>query len=536
MFIWEINRLLTWRDKVYHIGLFMRQRSFRWALRAGILTAAARLPHYLGGGGISGPLAIAIPLVVGSGMFFGGLLLQYIPALLSSRLINTAQANDLNLMETYKRSQAKQHLDALWGRVFRYEAELRFTPAEREAEEQQIESHVASIERVVQSLSEADRAFLGVRPGDEEREASRALLEALLSVHPVTDEMEKTRPAFLISAMCAIYAPLSRAAQRRRVGFDLGLLLDWYDGAYFDFTDVKLIEQYNGATVLVSAKADLPGAKRRDLLKTARRFWQRLWFSLIIRGLAINLGGSIMALNRTYGTTRFGAQALLWPGEEDEPWLEDLCPVDEDAGAPSARDALLRERRSMIRRAFGEHVDDAMRMLDRLFGCTLLCATELRLRYDPDYCEGRLAESARDDLASLELARRGRATQRRYVEVASRALEMFTAFLQECRPDLFAFENAEALRAVRVAFHLNKRRLKTRFLKHIRKGVSHLVIADRLRADIETVIRDRAACSEKLMAVRFHHTLALLERQGYENLLRRLAYDTDTTPREAGAA
>lgn len=118
----EVCRLINFMDVLYYVGDMMYKKSLRYS----VVTAAVSLVGFLGNllpGVETYParVAIALPLVVGTSALCGGLLLKLIPSLVASRLVSVAEAQDLDLMEDYRKSQQEQHLELLWQRVFRFE-------------------------------------------------------------------------------------------------------------------------------------------------------------------------------------------------------------------------------------------------------------------------------------------------------------------------------------------------------------------------------------------------------------------------------
>jgi len=102
-----------------------------------------------------------VEFFIGSAALILGLTLKFVPNLLALRLLTLAQAADLNLMEDYRKSQALAHIDALWDRVYRYEASLCYTGAEKEAERDMIRDQRALLESTLARLPAETRAFLG---------------------------------------------------------------------------------------------------------------------------------------------------------------------------------------------------------------------------------------------------------------------------------------------------------------------------------------------------------------------------------------
>ena len=111
-------RLVSPQDLLSRAGTVMMRKSPRATLWTAGITSSGYLSGFLGLPGFTGLQAIAAPFVVGGGMFGIGAGITYIPRTISKRLTAIAEANDLNLMEDYRKSQVMQHLDVLWDKVF----------------------------------------------------------------------------------------------------------------------------------------------------------------------------------------------------------------------------------------------------------------------------------------------------------------------------------------------------------------------------------------------------------------------------------
>jgi hypothetical protein len=72
----------------------------------------------------------------------------------------------------------------------------------------------------------------------------------------------------------------------------------------------KLFEQMVGTSFRWAALRDL-----------SLKWYQKFWFQMITRAVAIHVGDTITWLNRRFHTDYFNAQVLLWPGEDEQPWV-----------------------------------------------------------------------------------------------------------------------------------------------------------------------------------------------------------------------
>jgi hypothetical protein len=471
----DLTRLIAPLDVLYTIGNLIYKRSLRYTMLTAGIGLLGIMAKGLGLPGFTVRQAIMLPLMIGGLSLVCGTLLKVVPSLISSRLLTVAQASDLNLMEDYRKSQVDEHLRALWKRIFQHECRMR--------------------------MADESPGECGIRPGETGTEA-----------------IARARESFFARAKKALISHLPQIQQMHMVGLDLRYLEDWRDGAYLDRSDTKLIEQFDGNATLVAARraAGMTGLGATMLFRP-RRMAQRFWFLFVTRMVAIQVASGVQRLNRQFDTTLFNSQVLLWPGTEDSEWL---------ARHEGAREAVLQRRQRVIRRAFGADFITARDVLDRMLYCCFAASTELRMRYDPDYCDGRVGYDVLGDLETEGRNRRDLQRARAFVREAAAGLERLTAYLQAARPELLSGEDAEALRSVRIAFHTDHDGLK-RLLNA--RGAGTGAEAGEADAEIARII-DRAVArtetySRRLVAVRMHHELTRLARQGYHELIRQLAYD-----------
>jgi len=333
----DVRRLVSPLDVMYHVGNMIYRKSLRYTLFVVGISLLGLLASSFALPGLSIRQAIALPLIIGSLALVFGSALRVIPGLISSRLLTVAQASDLNLMEDYRKTQGPEHLEAIWHRVFRYESIL----------------------------------------GDE----------------AVDDEaQELAKSDFLARAEEALASHLPQIRQMHMIGLDLRYLEDWRDGAYLDCSDTKLREQFEGNSTLTAVRREVGLWGAAGMLSFAtRKASSNLWFRFITRMVAMGIGASIKQLNKLYETDLFNSQVLLWPGETESPWLNAF---------EGARDKVLRRRREAIRNVFGPDIETAGEVIDRMLYTDFALATELRMRYDVEYCTGNLDYDAPADLRS----------------------------------------------------------------------------------------------------------------------------------------
>ncbi len=461
----DLGRVISPLDVLYHVGNQISRRSLRYTLFTVGVSLLGMVAAWLHLPGLTVRQAVLLPLVIGGLSLTGGTLLKIVPSLISSRRLAVAQASDLNLMEDYRKAQADEHLAALWDRVFQHETYL-------------------------------PKAADDDSRGDSPR--------------PPADAREQ----FLATARHALDVPRPQIQQMHALGLDLRYLEDWRDGAYLDRSDTKLREQFEGnATLLAARRAARLCGVARTLRFRPRQLSAKFWFSYIVRILAFEVAGAVERLNRQYRTDLFNCQALLWPGEEDADWV---------AAFAGAREEVLRRRRRIIRRVFGPDFETACEVLDHMLYGRFAMATELRMRFDGDYCDGRLGY---DVTADLTAEGRNDADRRRgttFAASARRDLAALDAALRQSRPELFDPDHADALRAVRTAFHVDADGLKAAVL-----GGADGERSARAKTVIDDVLASAPIWTRRLLAVRVHHELTRLARSGYRELIRRLAYAED---------
>ena len=495
-------------------GLMMRTSPKATLWTAGIMSSGF-LSRKLGLPGFTAVEALAAPVVVGAGLLGLGVLMRFAPGVLSGRWTTVAEASDLNLMEDYRKSQAREHLDRLWDRVFWYESEIRYSSAERQAERDEIWELKEYVKQRIQGW---DSAILERLEIGGERDIDESVL-AVLSERPLRHNMEKSRDGFLLSALYALRHPVAQCSQSYDIGFRLNFYEDFCDGAYFDRSDVKLFEQYAGHPLLTDVREAVGFGRLDSLRQVPKKAVAGLWFFLVTRKIATGAGRAVRLLNRTYKTDAFNSQVLLWPGEENAGCLD---------AYPGARDDVLALRTSLVRAALGRDFPTASAVLDRMFLPCFEFATHLRARYDPEYCNGSLSYACEDTGRNVkntligDLEERGYrpetiARARRYAEKVQADQAAFVAFLTVSgRPEWTG--DREALRAARIAFHVNRNGMQEAFLE--RRAAEGSAI----EREIERAVADRAVYTDRLVGLRVHQQLSMFQLDGYKDLAGKLAY------------
>ncbi len=467
-------------------------------------------------GGFTAMQTLAAPLIVGGGMFTLGACLKFIPSRLWRRLEGIAQANDLNLMEDYRKSQVLSHLHLLWEKVFAYEARLRYTPQARQEEHDEI---LAFEQRMSASLDQWDPDILRHLGANTDRDRVD-LVYALMTERPLSSSLEKSREGFLISSLYALRHAMAQSTQAHAIGFRLDLYEDFCDGACFDKSDDMLSQQFKGHTRLTAAKKRAGLSGWRAFRGAPSTISRRIWFTLVTRKVSAGVGRAVRVLNQTYKTNRFNAQVLLWPGEENAEWLKSM---------PDVKDRITALRRQILHSALGDTYDSAKRMLDRMWGPGLQQAQHLRMRFDYEYCDKSLdtqspdarspvADHAMADLKTMSYNEQGLSRNKTYLERSTASMSQFMAYLRNgSQPSVL--DDAEALRAVKIMFHTNHGNIQKRFETRNTEDSERVI-----QTLISDAAKDKTQYTCWLIAIRMHHRLAQLQYQEYTNLVKTLAY------------
>jgi hypothetical protein len=512
----DFLRLISPHDLLGRAGTVMMRKSPKATIWTAGITSSGYLSSYLGLPGFTGLQAIAAPFIVGGGMLGIGAGIKYIPRTISKKLSTIAEANDLNLMEDYRKSQALEHLNAIWDRVFWYESDIRYTRNERVAERERI---IADKKYLRKEIAGWDKGVLERLGAINEKDIDDIVM-AIMTEKPLTNKIEKSREGYIISSVYALKHALPQSSEAKQIGFCMNLYEDTCDGAYFDQSDVKLFEQYAGNIALTNIKNEV-GLGRIDRARQITRTasW-KFWFYLITRKVATGVGKAVRDLNESYDTDLFNSQVLLWPGEENSQWMDEF---------PGAREKILDLRKSIIRGALGDNCGNAEIMLDRMLLPCFEFATDLRLRYDLEYCDGSLdyvsedtniniKNNIIDDLQTYGYRRKDINQMQKYAAKVKKNTTAFMDYLDR-KGYKWLFNDKLALRAVKIIFHINKNGIRKMF----REGN----LADR-QADIECEINKAAAQKEtysgKLTGLRLHHQLTMLQIAGYRKLANELAY------------
>jgi hypothetical protein len=275
-----------------------------------------------------------------------------------------------------------------------------------------------------------------------------------------------------------------------------------------------------GNIALTNIKNEVGFGRLDAARQIARKASWRFWFYLITRKIATGVGKAVRDLNECYGTNMFNSQVLLWPGEENAEWMDDF---------PGAKEKVLELRKSIIRGTLGDDYENAAVTLDRMLLPCFEFATDLRLRYDPEYCDGSLDYVSEDqgitiknniigDLQEFGYRRKDIDRARKYVTNAKKDISSLMDYL-DTKGYKWIMDDRLALRAVKTMFHANKYR--TRKIFQDSNAAAHRANIDR---DIENAAAQKEIYSTRLTGLRLYHELTILQIAGYKDLARELAY------------
>ena len=509
-------RLISPQDLLSRTGTVMMRKSPKATIWTAGITSSGYLSSYLGLPGFTGLQAIVAPFIVGGGMLGIGAGIKYIPRAISRKLATIAGANDLNLMEDYRKSQALEHLNVLWDKVFWYESDIRYTRDQRLAERNRI---IADKKYLREEISGWDGGVL-VRLGARNEKDIDDIVMAIMTEKPLTDKIEMSREGYIISSVYALRHTLPQSSEAKQIGFRLNLYEDACDGAYFDQSDVKLFEQYIGNIALTNIKDEVGFGRIDAVRQIAKKTSWRFWFYLITRKIAAGVGKAVRDLNERYQTNMFNSQVLLWPGEENATWINDF---------PGAREEVLKLRESIIRGVLGDRYENAVSVLERMFLPCFEFATDLRLRYDPEYCDGSLDYVSEDksitiknniinDLQAYGYRRKDINQMQEYAAKTKNDMSAFMDYLNTNGHERL-FDDKLALRAVKVIFHANKNGIRKMFQDNCfdehQANIDH---------EINNAVAQKEIYSGKLTGLRLHHQLTILQIAGYKKLAKELGY------------
>ena len=198
----------------------------------------------------------------------------------------------------------------------------------------------------------------------------------------------------------------------------------------------------------------------------------------------VGVAGAIRRVEEAYPQAVITAQSVMRPGDSGNSYYRQW---------PGLPERLREEGRRVVRAVFGRDSNAARRAFERFGLRSIVRATRMRVLFDPEYLSGRLGENLESDAASLGASPDLLDAIRRHGTACAAAQNQFQA-----SPGFRQMGLGEQ-RAARVAFHI---------------GLFPSLPVDGIPADLVEAI------NQELTAVRFHHSLALVEHAEFWSILR----------------
>lgn len=458
---------------------------------------------------VSNVKALLIPTIIAILTFGVGNTLTGLSRLFSSQKILMADANAMNLLEDRKKARMTTHLETLWERVFKYEAQLLHGNCSEE-ETEKIRKQRHELRQKVRSWPGKLKDHFGIYEDNLDEFVSHVAW-----FRPFCVRLEASREGFVVSAGHSLRNPLPQKLERSLSGCDLSLLEDWYDGAYFTANDCKLKEQF-------AANRTIRGIRRQVGIPWAAQVKESmlgcpnpLWHSLTMKKMGMYVGGLIDRMNRRYvrnnEPTYFDAQDFLWKEAEADRLILRRFPEN----GPEVMRDLQESRKKMIRSIFSPRRQEAHNQIYRMFGRDFINALELRLKYDVEFAAGLLDYDPQGDLRQLReimscpVYSLGKTEAQ--VQRAKISLKTVDAFLKNYLP--VVWQRPLELRAARIGFYLN--RFKIQKWIHKNSGKATGIFND-------NIIRAEKRYSQRICLLRQHYELCRIQLFAYVEMVDEL--------------
>jgi len=505
----DYRRVIGVAQVLFLAGKWLKRKGIRYTSLAVVVAAGAIAADMaLGSVDVSKLKVVLLPGVIAVLTFGVGNTLIGISNLFSSEKLLVADANSMNLMEDRKKCDMDRHLEILWERVFKYESRLCNRDDCREADD-------------IRTNREQLAAFVRTWPGEMKRHFGiddgcfDEFLQYIEQFRPLSEKMESTREGFIASAGFGLKHTLPQKLQRTMTGFDLSLIEDWYDGAFFTANDNKLKKQF-------AANRTIRGIRNEIGIPVLTRFKEALsghpdplWYSLTMKKVGMSVGRLMSRMNAEYVSKRspsyFDAQDFLWADAKSDNLIHDNFGENAAAILQELRDS----RKKMIRSIFSANKSDACIQIHRMFGRDFANAMDLRLDYDIEFSAGLLDNDPAGDIGELQemipcaVFPLKRAKSK--VHRAKGVLETADDFLAEYLPDVAA----EPLkrRAARTVFHLDKHAVCTLATQDPRRAMEI----------VERHVKSERKYSRRICLLRQHYELSRIQLFSYMEMVDKLA-------------
>lgn len=509
----DYKRVIGLGQIIFLAGKWLKRKGMKYTSLATVLAGGAIVADMALGSHVNlSKLNVALlPGGIALSTFGVGNMLIGISNLFSSEKLLAADANAMNLMEDKKKSQMTRHLEVLWERVFKYEAAIYGDHTSSEAE--QISGSRRQLRAMVEAWPPAIKRHFGI-----DNDSVDEFLNHVEQFRPLSECMETTKEGFVCSAAYAMRESLPQKLEQAVTGFDLSLLEDWYDGAFFTANDNVLGKQFAGHRTI-------RGIRREVGIPLLVRFREALsghpdplWHSLTMKKIGTSVGGMVGLMNERYVgkdmPDYFDAQDFLWKDARSDRLVMQAF----NRRGPQALAELQEVRRKMFLSIFSESRDVAHVHIYRMFGRDFVNAMHLRLDYDIEFAAGLLDNDPLSDIAHLEsiipCCVFPRALVEKKITDARHCLGAADQFIRNCLPDVVG--DAASKRAVRTVCYLNKHDLRTLVN----------VCPQRAVETAERHIARRARYSRRICMLRQHYELTRLQLLCYVEMIDEMAqYD-----------
>jgi hypothetical protein len=512
----DYRRVVGFAQVLYLLGRNLKRHGIRYTTLAIVICGSVMLVKLVGSPFISRHLPqanlkmAAIPALVALSTFGLGNFLECLSNMFSSERLLLADANSMNLLEDRKKADMTQHLEVLWERVFKYEAQLQ-NPGLDTDEAERIACNRAKLRELLARLDLPCREHFGITDDNVEE-----FVEYVASFRPVSQKIPMTREGFIATAGFAVPKPLPQKLQEALCGCDLSLLEDWYDGAFFTVTDDKVHEQFAANKTIRAIRQSVGIHWKVKFLETLFGHPAPLWHVLTMKKIGTSVGSLMAKMNKKYGRPAepvfFDAQHFLWDDEGNDLLIvrifgehgEDVC------------DEIRQSRRTLFRSIFSNNRETAHTHIYRMFGRDFVNAMNLRLDFDIEFAAGLLDHTPTHDIQDLsEITLRPvypEANACFKIERAQTILETVDRFLEANLPEIF--DRPLDLRAARLGAMINDHEV-------FHAMAEDPVVATRIFR--ENIIASQRRYTKRICLLRQHYELARLELITYARMVDELA-------------
>lgn len=516
----EYRRVIGAGQVLYLVGRRLKRQGVRYTTVAAVVGVGAILTDLAGNRIFGYDLqvnkldAAMLPAVVAVLTFGLGHTLIALSNLFSSERILMADANGLNLMEDRKKADMRWHLEVLWERVFQYEARLRgedeesgdpaAVPGETCCDRDQIR-------RMVERMDPDCRRRLGIDARNAE-----AFVEYIEAFRPVRAREGRTHEGFCASAGYALAQSLPQKVECSWIGFDLSLLEDWYDGAFFTANDTKLQQQFAAHQVIRHVRECVGLGWRAKVAEVLFGHPVPLWHALTMKKIGTRVGTLIGRMNRAHTRTGepafFNAQDFLWKHPTSDALVERVF------GRAGWEDLHV-TRRALFREIFSPCRTTARAHIFRMFGADWRRALALRMCFDAEFAAGCLDATPTRDLERMEaLFGPGICPVASVEAVGRRAAQVLVVgdeFLADYVPE--ALDQGLRHRAARIGWYLNTEQVRTAAVARPDRA------AEIFRA---TILPCERQYTQRVCLLRQHYELTRLQLLSYVRMVEELGeYD-----------